>query len=118
MDLYYEKFVRLSYYAPLMIEEQKLSRFILRMGDDLADEVETLQPATLSHALVQANAKLSRKTKSRTSAVKQTIKNYYGLENRNVRPHLNATTQNQRFFNQPTRVQVNALPINQSGRMI
>ena len=32
MDLYYEECVKLSRYAPLMTEEQKLSRFILGMG--------------------------------------------------------------------------------------
>ena len=42
MDLYYEEFVELSRYSPLMIEEQKLSRFILGLGDELANEVDAL----------------------------------------------------------------------------
>ena len=44
MDLYYEEFVKLSCYAPLMTKEQKLSRFVLRLGDELADEVDALGP--------------------------------------------------------------------------
>ena len=42
MNLYYEEFVKLSRYAPLMIEEQKLSRFILGLGDELVNEVYAL----------------------------------------------------------------------------
>ena len=39
VDEYYEDFVKLSRYAPLMIEEQKLSQFILRLEGQLAEEV-------------------------------------------------------------------------------
>ena len=39
---YYEEFVKLSRYAPLMTEEQKLSRFILGLEGQLAEEVNAL----------------------------------------------------------------------------
>ena len=94
MDLYYEEFVRLSCYAPLIIEEQKLSRFILGMGDDLANEIDALWLATLADALIRAKAKMSSKNKSRTSANKWPVRNYYNSKNKNVRPHLNGATQN------------------------
>ena len=42
MDLYYEEFVKLSCYAPLMTKEQKLNRFIQQLGDELANEVDAL----------------------------------------------------------------------------
>ena len=42
IELYYEEFVKLSRYAPFMTKEQKLSRFILGNGDDLANEVDAL----------------------------------------------------------------------------
>ena len=92
MDLYYEEFVKLSCYAPLMTEEQKLSRFILGLGDELVDKVDTLQPANLENALIRSKAKLGSKTKSRTSAIKQLVKNYYGSKNGNVQPHLSGST--------------------------
>ena len=88
------------------------------MGDDLANEVNALQPATLVDALIRAKAKLSSKTKLETSTNKRPAGNDYGSENRNVRRHLSGATQNQGPFNQPARVQANALPINQIGRML
>ncbi|MCO5582622.1 hypothetical protein L7F22_036520 [Adiantum nelumboides] len=42
IDAYYDEFSQLSKYAPLMTGDQKLSRFILVLGDDLALEVEAL----------------------------------------------------------------------------
>ena len=117
MDPYYEEFVKLSHYAPLMTKEQKLNRFILGLGDELADEVDALPPTNLADALIQAKDKLSSKAKSGASAIKRTIKNYYYSKNRNVWPHLSGSTQNQRPFNQPTRVQANALTINQSEQI-
>ena len=84
MDLYYEEFVKLSRYAPLMTQEQKLDRLILGLGDELADEVHALRPTNLADAHIKAKAKLSRKAKSRTSTTKRPIKNYYGSENRKV----------------------------------
>ena len=84
MDLYYEEFVKLSLYAPIMIEEQKLSRFILGLGDDLVNEVDALRPTNLADALIRAKAKLSSQAKSRTFVVKRPFKNYYGSKNRNV----------------------------------
>ena len=50
IELYYEDFVKLSRYAPLMTEEQKLSRFILGLGMDLSNEVDALQPTKLADA--------------------------------------------------------------------
>ena len=43
IELYYEEFVKLSRYAPLMTKEQKLSRFILGLGMDLSNEFDALQ---------------------------------------------------------------------------
>ena len=42
IDDYYEEFVKLSRHAPLMIEEQKLSRFFLGLEGTLAKEVNAL----------------------------------------------------------------------------
>ena len=42
IDNYYEEFVKLSRHAPLMIEEQKLSRFIIGLEGHLAEEVNAL----------------------------------------------------------------------------
>ena len=39
---YYEEFVKISRYAPLMIEEQKLSKFILGLERQLVEEVNAL----------------------------------------------------------------------------
>ena len=77
MDLYYKEFVKFSHYAPLT-KEQKLSRFVLGLRDELANEVDTLRPTNLADALIRAKAKLSSKAKSRTSAIKKPIGNYYG----------------------------------------
>ena len=59
VDMYYEDFVKLSRHAPLMSEEQKLSRFILGLEGKLADEVESLRPTSLADALIRAKSKLS-----------------------------------------------------------
>ena len=67
-----------------MIEEQKLSRFILGLGMDLSNEVDALRPTNLADALIRAKAKLSSKTKSGTGAIRQPVGNYYGSENKNV----------------------------------
>ena len=58
IDDYYEDFVKLSRYAPLMTEEQKLSRFILGLEGQLAEEVNALRPVSLADALIRAKAKL------------------------------------------------------------
>ena len=42
IDDYYEEFVKLSRHAPLMTEEQKLSRFIIVLEGHLAEEVNAL----------------------------------------------------------------------------
>ena len=59
VDEYYEDFVKLSRYAPLMTEEQKLSQFILGLEDQLAEEVNALCPISLADALIWAKAKLT-----------------------------------------------------------
>ena len=64
IDTYYEEFVKLSRYAPLMSEDQKLSRFILGLEGKLADEVEALRPISLADALIRAKAKLKSLFKS------------------------------------------------------
>ena len=59
VEVYYEEFVKLSRHAPLMSEEQKLSRFILGLEGRLAAEVESLRPTSLADALIRAQSKLS-----------------------------------------------------------
>ena len=58
IDDYYEEFVKLSRHAPLMIEEQKLSKFILGLEGALAKEDNALRHATLADALIKDKAKL------------------------------------------------------------
>ena len=59
IDEYYEYFVKLSRYAPLMTEEQKLSRFILGLEGQLAKEINALCPISLIDALICAKSKLT-----------------------------------------------------------
>ena len=59
VDDYYEDFVKLSRYAPLMTEEQKLSQFILGLEGQLAEEVNALHPISLADALICAKSKLT-----------------------------------------------------------
>ncbi|MCO5597516.1 hypothetical protein L7F22_051594 [Adiantum nelumboides] len=59
VEVYYEDFVKLSRHAPLMSEEQKLSKFILGLERTLANEVESLRPTSLADALIRAKSKLS-----------------------------------------------------------
>ncbi|MCO5554362.1 hypothetical protein L7F22_007891 [Adiantum nelumboides] len=42
IDTYYEEFIKLFKHAPLITEDQKLSRFILSFEEKLADEIEAL----------------------------------------------------------------------------
>ena len=56
VEEYHEEFVKLSRHAPLMSEEQKLSRFILGLGGKLTDEVESLRPTSLADALIRAKS--------------------------------------------------------------
>ncbi|MCO5579563.1 hypothetical protein L7F22_033420 [Adiantum nelumboides] len=64
IDTYYEEFIKLSRYAPLITKEQKLSRFILGLEGKPADEVEALRPTSLADALIQAKPKLISVSKS------------------------------------------------------
>ncbi|MCO5602387.1 hypothetical protein L7F22_056518 [Adiantum nelumboides] len=68
IDTYYEDFIKLSRHAPLITEEQKLSRFILGLEGKFADEVEALRPTSLADALIRAKPKLSSFLKSNISA--------------------------------------------------
>ena len=58
IDEYYKEFVKLSRHAPLMTQEQKLSKFILGLEGQLAEEVNALWPISLADALIRAKAKL------------------------------------------------------------
>ena len=58
IDEYYEELLKLSRHAPLMTQEQKLSRFILGLEGHLAEEANALRPTSLANALIQAKAKL------------------------------------------------------------
>ena len=74
IDNYYEEFVKLSRHAPLMKEEQKLSRFILGLEETLAEEVNALQHATLADALIRAKAKLcSFQTRKRMTSFPSSV---------------------------------------------
>ena len=42
IDEYYEDFVKLSRHSPLMTQDQKLRRFIVRLEGQLAEEVNAL----------------------------------------------------------------------------
>ena len=59
IETYYEEFVKLSRHTPHMTEEQKLSRFILGLEGQLADEINALRPTSLADALIRAKAKLA-----------------------------------------------------------
>ena len=59
VETYYEEFVKLSCHAPQMTEEQKLSRFILGLEGQLAEEINALRPVSLADALIRAKAKLA-----------------------------------------------------------
>ncbi|MCO5598205.1 hypothetical protein L7F22_052297 [Adiantum nelumboides] len=118
IDTYYDDFSQLSKYAPLMTGEQKLSRFILGLGDDLALEVEALRPVSLADVLIQAKLKYKSLFK-RDSAInrKREAFSYPSQPFRVPKlPHI------QRPFVQPPPppqlIRVNALPVTQSGRQI
>lgn len=117
IEQYYEDFVRLTRYAPLINEEQKLSRFILGLEGKLASEVEALRPASLADALIRAKSKLRSFLQ---------INPQQGERRRERSPNHGATFRPQRIQNvgqarssppfQPVRV--NALPVTQGGRPI
>ncbi|MCO5552097.1 hypothetical protein L7F22_005607 [Adiantum nelumboides] len=117
IDTYYEEFLKLSRYAPLITEEQNLSRFILGWERKLADEVEALRPTSLADALIRAKPKFSSSLKSN---------NQQGEQKREQSYHFESSHKPQKFQSvakpvnqlevQPVRV--NALPITQGGRPI
>ncbi|MCO5567343.1 hypothetical protein L7F22_021033 [Adiantum nelumboides] len=64
IDTYYEDFIKLFMHAPLITEEQKISRFILGLEGKLADEVKALKPTSLADALIWDKPKFSSFLKS------------------------------------------------------
>ncbi|MCO5597731.1 hypothetical protein L7F22_051812 [Adiantum nelumboides] len=115
IDTYYEDFIKLSRHAPLITEEEKLSRFILGLEGKLADEVEALRPTSLADALIRAKLKLSSFLKSN---------NQQGEQKREQPYHFESSHRPQKFHNMARPVNrsevqpvgVNALPITQGGR--
>ncbi|MCO5568856.1 hypothetical protein L7F22_022557 [Adiantum nelumboides] len=117
IDTYYEEFIKLSRYAPLITEEQKLSRFILGLEEKLADEVKALRPTSLADALIWAKPKFSSFLKSNNQQGEQKREQPYHFESshRSQKFQSVATPVNQQEV-QP--VHVNALLITQGGRPI
>ena len=120
IDVYYEDFVKLSRYAPLMTEEQNLSKFILGLEGQLAEEVNALRPNSLADALIRAKAKLSSfqvGDRKRVSPFPPSAP--YRLQKVNpYAPQVNhpLPLAAPKMFTQP--VKVNALPVFQSGKHI
>lgn len=118
IDTYYEEFVKLSRYAPLISEEQKPSRFILVLEGKLADEVEAIRPTSLADALIRAKPKLNCLLKANNFQ--------FGERKREPPQYLESSYKQPKYQNvtrnvnppdvQPVRV--NALPITQGGRQI
>ncbi|MCO5566703.1 hypothetical protein L7F22_020381 [Adiantum nelumboides] len=117
IDTYYGDFIKLSRHAPLITEEQKLSRFILGLEEKLADEVEALRPTSLADALIRAKPKLSSFLKSNNQQGERKREQPYHFESSH-RPHKfqNMARPVNRSKVQPIRV--NALPITQGGSPI
>ncbi|MCO5601250.1 hypothetical protein L7F22_055369 [Adiantum nelumboides] len=115
IDTYYEDFIKLSRHAPLITEEQKLSRFILGLEGKFADEVEALQRTSLADALIRAKPKFSSFLKSNNQQGEQKMEQPYHFESSH-RPHKfqNIARPMNRSEVQP--VCVNAVPITQGGR--
>ena len=117
VDVCYEEFVKLSRHASLITEEQKLSRFIIGLEGQLAEEVNALRPVSLADALIREKAKLlSFSVGDRKRA------NPYppsGLQKINPLPRPMNNPMPLAFGvprPYPQQVKINALPINQSGR--
>ena len=105
-----------------MSEDQKLSRFILGLEGKLADEVEALRPVSLADALIRAKAKFkSLFTSGTTSERKREAPIYPNQAIRAPRvPIIERIIDMPRPASRPTPqfVNVNVLPIMQSGRSI
>ena len=116
---YYEEFIKLSRYAPLMSEDQKLCRFILGLEGELADEVDALRPFSLADALVRAKAKLSSLSRRNpTGDNKKRHVPFYADHTSQDSKVQRTQIPSTRPLTTPHSVQVNALPITQSGRPI
>ena len=137
IETYYEEFVKLSRHAPHMTEEQKLSRFVLGLEGQLADEINALRPTSLADALIRAKARLAsfasgERKRTFTPSNQGTFRPHRVVYPIRVddRPPLN-TTPDRRTKTfvaprpnppapkppiQPTKV--NAIPLTQTGRRI
>ncbi|MCO5581824.1 hypothetical protein L7F22_035713 [Adiantum nelumboides] len=115
IDTYYEDFIKLSRHAPLITEEQKLSRFILGLEGKLADEVEALRPTSLADALIRAKPNLSSFLKSNNQQGEQKREQPYHFESSH-RPHKFQNMARPVNRSEVQHVRVNALPITQGGR--
>ncbi|MCO5577333.1 hypothetical protein L7F22_031162 [Adiantum nelumboides] len=124
MEEYYEDFVKLSRHAPLMSEEQKLSRFILGLEGMLADEVESSRPTSLVDALIRAKSKLSNLLRGHfTGDRKRNIPYYPPVPHKPPKALFVPTSEQAKapIFRPlvPAKpVQVKALPVTQSGKSI
>ena len=123
IDKYYEEFVKISRNAPLMTQEQKLSRFIIGLEGQLAEEVNALQPTSLANSLIRAKEKLLNfkvaKERKRMNPYPPT-KSFWPQK----ASLPNCRMPNNEFSNPRTQkpsvqqVKVNALPVNQRGHQI
>ena len=120
VDVYYEEFVKLSRHAPLMTEEQKLSRFILGLEGQLAEELNSLRPSSLADALIRAKAKLLS-----FSAGEKKRPNPYPIPGPYRLPKVNPVIRQTTIIPPSTpnipkpyiqQAKVNVLPVTQSGR--
>ncbi len=125
IEKYHEEFVKLSRHAPLMSEEQKLSRFILGLEGKLADKVESLRPTSLADALIRAKSKLSSFTRVNfTEGRKRNPPSYPPPTFRPTKaPFVSNPEQDKgpAVFRPPVsvnNVQAKALPVTQSGKHV
>ncbi|MCO5597053.1 hypothetical protein L7F22_051127 [Adiantum nelumboides] len=124
IEEYHEEFVKLSRHAPLMSEEQKLSRFILGLEGKLANEVESLRPTSLADALVRAKSKLNSFTRVNFGEVrKRKLTNYPPPAYKPAKAPFAATAEQAKgpVFRPsiPVKnIQARALPVTQSGKSI
>ena len=117
VEEYHEDFIKLSRYAPLMTEEQKLSRFILGLEGKLASEVESLRPVSLADALIRAQSKLnSIQPEDTTEGSKRNLPHL--VPDRNPKTPFVPTPAFARppIPCPPRVVQARALPMNSSGK--
>ncbi|MCO5601933.1 hypothetical protein L7F22_056059 [Adiantum nelumboides] len=117
IDTYYEEFIKLSSHAPLITEEQKLSRLILGLEEKLADEVEVLRPTSLADTLIWDKPKFSSFLKINNQQGERKREQPYCFESSH-RPQKFQSVARPVKQSEVQRVCVNALPITQGGRPI